>query len=104
MEAHTFDALMRRIYLDIVPDINLQFLKPGDIHKICPFLKNKSWSFKKKIIDILEDYCNNIDILSIEDYLKSKKKVIYDRTRKLLLEVWKLVEENKFQTFKQYVN
>lgn len=99
MEAHTFDALMRRIYLDIVPNINLQFLKPGDIHKICPFLKNKNWSFKKKIIDILEDYCNNIDILSMEDYLKSKKNVIYEEQRKLLLEVWKLVEENKFQTF-----
>ena len=39
MEAHTFDALMRKIYLDVVPNINLQFLKPGDIHKICPFLK-----------------------------------------------------------------
>ena len=81
MEAHTFDALMRRIYLDIVPNINLQFLKPGDIHKICPFLKNKNWSFKKKIIDILEDYCNNIDILSMEDYLKSKKNVIYEEQR-----------------------
>lgn len=99
MEAHTFDALMRRIYLDVVPDINLQFLKPGDIHKICPFLKNKNWSFKKKIIDILEDYCNNIDILSMEDYLKSKQDVMCPEQRMLLLEVWKLVEENKFQTF-----
>ena len=99
MEAHTFDALMRRIYLDVVPNINLQFLKPGDIHKICPFLKNKNWSFKKKLIERLEDYCNNIDILSMEDYLESKKDVMYEEQRKLLLEVWKLVENNKFQTF-----
>ena len=99
MEAHTFDALMRKIYLDVVPNINLQFLKPGDIHKICPFLKNKNWSFKKKLIDILEDYCNNIDILSMEDYLKSKRNVIYEEQRKLLLETWKLIEDNKFQTF-----
>ena len=99
MEAHTFDALMRKIYLDVVPNINLQFLKPGDIHKICPFLKDKNWNLKKNLIEILEDYCNNIDILSMEDYLKSKEDVIYPEKRNLLLELWKLVEDNKFQTF-----
>ena len=99
MEAHTFDALMRRIYLDVVKDINLQFLKPVDIHKICPFLKDKNWSFKKDLIEGLEDYCNNIDILSMEDYLKSKQDVMCPEQSELLLEVWELVEENKFQTF-----
>ena len=99
MEAHTFDALMRRIYLNVVEDLNLQFLKPVDIDKICPFLKNKNWSFKKNLIERLEDYCNNIDILSMEDYLKSKNDVMCPEQRKLLLEVWQLVEKNKFQTF-----
>ena len=99
MCAYTFDALMRKIYLNIYPNINLQFLKPGDIHKLCPFLKDKNYYFKKKLIDILEEYCNNINILSLEEFIKYKENIIYGEEIKMLKEVWKLIETNQFQTF-----
>ena len=99
MYAYTFDALMRKIYLNIVPNINLHFLKAGDIDKICPFLKNKTYYFKKKIIENIEEYCNNVNILSIEEFIKYKKNDISEEQKNILLKIWNLIEINEFQTF-----
>ena len=92
----TFDSLLYQIYLATKKqEPNILTLKPQNVAQYLPWLEGKYYRVKKSIINQFNKFCNNAQVLTMEDYCIHT----FGKKKPLLEQLWQQTEKGAFHTF-----
>ena len=93
---YTFDAFIRRLYIDKYNDLEIQDLKPYTFGKIYEWFRNKPFKMKQTFIAKYNCFCKDIEYTEMFDFLQAKYP---NKNKGQLLRMWQDTKSRRMLTF-----